>query len=132
MLALCHQQTNTALSEHYFQRARQAVWLSQAPDGLVPGVSALSVSDHFAKWHYLNYHQHVAGGFRDAGRQRARLHPHRETIQISDSDTYLQRCVNEAKNRLAPISGAIASSCGMLFLLAYPFICFACCDQWMI
>jgi hypothetical protein len=114
MLALCHQQTNTALSEHYFQRARQTVWLSQA-DGLVPLVSALSVSDHFAKWHYLNFHQHIVEGFRDAGRQRPGLRPHRETIEIVESDPSFQRCVNEAKNRLASISGAIVTYCNPLF-----------------
>jgi hypothetical protein len=108
MLALCHQQTNTVLSEDYLQRARQTVWFSQADD-LVPLVSALSVSDHFAKWHYLNFHQYIAYGFLDAGRQRPGLRPHREIIEINETHFPLQRCVSEAKNRLAPISGAATS-----------------------
>ncbi len=110
MLALCYQQTNTALSEHYFQRARQAVCLSQA-DQLVPVVSAVSVSDHFAKWNYLNFYQHISGGFRDAGRQRPGLRPRRETIGINEPAVALQLCVKEAKNLLALISGAVAISC---------------------
>jgi hypothetical protein len=123
MLALCHQQTNLALSEHYFQRARQAVWLSQA-DRLVPLVSALSVSDHFAKWHYLNFHQYITSGFRDAGRQRLGLGLHRETIEINESAVAVQRCMNEAKAQLAPISGAIETSCNPspFCLLVYLFV----------
>jgi TPR repeat protein len=102
MLGLCHQQTNAALSEQYFQRARHAVWSSQA--SLVPQVSALSVSDHFAKWHYLNFHQHIAHGFREGGRHPG-LNSDRETIEINESDPALQRCVSEAQQLVAQISG---------------------------
>jgi TPR repeat protein len=105
MLALCHQQKNAALSEQYFQRARQAVWLSQDAHALVPQVSALSVSDHFAKWHYLNFHQHIVDGFRDAGRQPRGLISDRETIHIDESHPALQRFASEAQQLVAQISG---------------------------
>jgi hypothetical protein len=95
---------------------------------LVPQVSALSVSDHFAKWHYLNFHQHITGGFRDAGRQHPELNLDRETIVIDESDPALERCVREAQQLMARISGE--PLCNRL-TSSYS-LCIRCFDQWMI
>jgi hypothetical protein len=105
MLGVCHQRSNVVLSEGYFQRARQVVWSSHAADPPLPSVSALSVSEHFAKWHYLNFHQHITDGFRDAGRQHPAFSPDRETIQIYESHPGIKRCVTEAQQLMAQISG---------------------------
>ncbi len=70
VLGICYQGTDPARSERYFERARAAVWSSELqPEGT--GLAALTVSEHFAKWHYLNYHQHITDYFRDAGRSTA-------------------------------------------------------------
>jgi TPR repeat protein len=126
ILGVCHQQTNATLSEQYFQRARQSVWSSQDAHELASFVSALSVSDHFAKWHYLNFHQHIAHGFRDAGRQHPGLNPGRETIQIHESHAALQHCVSEAQQLIAHISGKPTSKPIHIFSLVVCLVpCFA-------
>jgi hypothetical protein len=105
MLGVCFRNSDSSRSEHYFARARTGFWSESAESGL----AALSVSDHFANWHYLNYHQLITEGFRDAGRQRGVAG--REVIVIHEGGPSLQRCVSDAQKLLAEISGwAFASS----------------------
>jgi hypothetical protein len=105
MLGVCYQHTNPALSKQWFGRARHVMWSSQ-PQELVASASAMSVSDHFSKWHYLNFHQHITSGFLDAGRSLPTgLDTGREVIVIIESDAALQSCVTEAQQRLAHVSG---------------------------
>ncbi len=114
MLGLCYQHSNSALSEDYFRGAKAAAWSSPPDDGdSTPAVGSLSVSDHFAKWHYLNFHQHITDGFRDAGRRP--LSSRREVIVIVESDSDLQRFVSEAQKRLALISGSFEGPHALVF-----------------
>ncbi len=109
MLGLHYQHSNAALSRTYFERARAAVWSSQVTAMLL-GVASLSVSEHFAKWHYLNFHHHIDSGFFDAGRQPSSSN--REVIFTFELDPSLQQCVSEAQKLLAHISGTALLPCG--------------------
>ncbi len=103
MLGMHYQRLNPALSEQYFERAKSTVWSSHSSNE-PPLVASLEVSDHFAKWHYLNFHHRITDGFNDAGRQPSSAS--REVILIVESDPDLQRCVSEAQKLVAHVSGA--------------------------
>jgi TPR repeat protein len=119
MLGLFHQRSNAALSEQYFQRAKTAVWASQSEE-MMPAVVSIGVSEHFSKWHYVNFHQRISNGFRDGGRRPGA----REVIEIRELNPDLQRCVMEAQKLLEkipsvfyPLSIPLASSSHSCVLL---------------
>jgi hypothetical protein len=104
MLGVCNQSSNASLSEHYFELAKTLAW-SAEPKYIAPAVTALSVSEHFAKWHYLNFHQFITSGFTDAGRQPSSSS--REVIEVTEFDGMLQRCLSEAQKLMGLISGTL-------------------------
>ncbi len=102
LLGLYSQKLDPVRAEAYFQRAKSAAW--SLPEGTLSTLAALNVSEHFQKWHYLNFHQRISDGFSDGGRQRSTSN--RERLVVEESDTNLQRCVSQAQNILKPIPGA--------------------------
>jgi hypothetical protein len=107
ILFLHYQATDPSLSQHYFQRAKSSVW-SYPTKALSAADASLGVSEHFAKWHYLNYHQHISEGFYDAGRKQHAAA--REVIILRECG--LQSCVRAAQKRLAHVLSMILLFCG--------------------
>jgi hypothetical protein len=105
MLGVYYEKTDPLLSELHFERARKGVWSSPPKPRSV--LESLTASQHFAKWHYLNYHQRITDHFRDSGRQQALSG--RETIVVAESDPALQICVFGARQFLRLISGRLLS-----------------------
>jgi hypothetical protein len=103
MLGVCYQHSNAALSDHYFQRARTNAWSSAR--GLPRFVAALGASEHFAKWHYLNFHHLISDGFTDAGRQPSSSR--REVIVLLDMNPEIRRCVSETQKLMQHIPGSV-------------------------
>jgi hypothetical protein len=118
MLGVCYQKMNPTLSEQYFERAKSVAW-SAGPQDAIPGVASLSATEHFSKWHYLNLHQLITDGFRDAGRPSSP----REVIEINEKDMDLRRCVIQAQKLLGNVAGTVQ----VLLLSCDPQSTISCC-----
>ncbi len=103
MLGSVLQQSDPSLSDHYFQRAKSAAFTTDEPQFVNPYVTGWSVSEQFAKWHYVNYHQRISDGFSDGG--RLPRHSNREIIVIHEEDPALNEVVEAARKALSTVSG---------------------------
>jgi hypothetical protein len=122
LLSVWYQQTDSSLSAHYLTLAKMGVWSSERDS------HALTASEHFAKWHYLNDHQQIIDGFRDVGRAQGALG--REVMAIVDSDPDLQSCVSELQQILKPIPCTCSLACCFVsFITRSSFLI---SDQWTI